>query len=942
MSAGEVQLAALGMQDVHLTGSPQVTYFKGVYRRHTPFSVQSFNIPFQDRTITWGNQGICRIPYKGDMIQSMTLAVTLPPLFPYSTQYKWPAPAQTFTPQPYLYLNGQGPYSTAIGITTFFTVNTTSSTLWLDNSQLKNKVFYSPSGNKFNFDPSVTSVSIRTADAPTAVFWGLDPHGFTRVETLSDGNQVYTWTLGTSLTILQAGWVPYAPSATTNSTNSLLFTGGASVASGFLNFGSFGSVLGASIYMSVSAGGNLQFKYKGSYALLIEPVGLPGNVTGVSVSHGSSDSATKLKTDYFYSFAVQFSGQTPRVLLPFYVSDPTQYYFLSFQGVSSGALSPQSEVSLMDLNEFWTLTGTTAVNKSNVDFSNGWTRRNFTQNVLTSVQQNTFSFFNQGLYNIYGELTAPSTNTITSVGLWSNDMNKLVTQWNTPQAASPTLTFSLPVQVSNPATNNYSLVMNSQVSNLVANSMIGIEYFGTSNTVTTQENDFRQNGLLTQMKGTTNYSLGTNPVNFSTMVNAFGATSRHIHVTPGGNINFSNSANYRISTYFETSNAYVSNVSILTATNDGDTWAPVYTQTLPLGISGGYVVDVIVDATTNFSNVFQVQVGLAGSVSGQTTTNVTSNAYFTFLGVSSNALITNYSYVDSVGTYLIESAELKIGGQSVETLTGEYIEMYNDLFVSQENQPGLTLLTGKLDSSPIYTIPGFAGRTYYINLPFFFYANAELSLPICALDLQDLEVYVNFKDFQMLLSQPGIVSTPTTVTTSMIVDYAYLSDPEVRWFSSHRQDYIIRQIQYETFSLGGSLSFDMNFLGPVRELYFVIQDASAGPYVYTTDQSMGLTLTLNGEDYVDSSTLEYQFMRFVAPLHGYARQPDRVLHIVPLCRHPQDPRPSGSLNMSRIYQKKFQVDLPTMPSLATKTLRLVATSYNVLRVENGLAGIMFQ
>ena len=33
-----MQLVAMGAQDVYLTGNPQITFFKVVYRRHTNFS----------------------------------------------------------------------------------------------------------------------------------------------------------------------------------------------------------------------------------------------------------------------------------------------------------------------------------------------------------------------------------------------------------------------------------------------------------------------------------------------------------------------------------------------------------------------------------------------------------------------------------------------------------------------------------------------------------------------------------------------------------------------------------------------------------------------------------------------------------------------------------------------------------------------------------------
>ncbi len=47
MAGGLMQLVAYGAQDVYLTGNPQITFFKVVYRRHTNFSMeaikQSFN-----------------------------------------------------------------------------------------------------------------------------------------------------------------------------------------------------------------------------------------------------------------------------------------------------------------------------------------------------------------------------------------------------------------------------------------------------------------------------------------------------------------------------------------------------------------------------------------------------------------------------------------------------------------------------------------------------------------------------------------------------------------------------------------------------------------------------------------------------------------------------------------------------------------------------------
>ena len=40
MAGGILQLVAYSSQDFYLTGNPQITYFKVVYRRHTNFSME--------------------------------------------------------------------------------------------------------------------------------------------------------------------------------------------------------------------------------------------------------------------------------------------------------------------------------------------------------------------------------------------------------------------------------------------------------------------------------------------------------------------------------------------------------------------------------------------------------------------------------------------------------------------------------------------------------------------------------------------------------------------------------------------------------------------------------------------------------------------------------------------------------------------------------------
>ena len=72
-----MQLVAYGAQDVYLTGNPQITFFKVVYRRHTNFSMESIEQVFNG-TADFGKRVTCTISRNGDLIYRVYLQVTLP------------------------------------------------------------------------------------------------------------------------------------------------------------------------------------------------------------------------------------------------------------------------------------------------------------------------------------------------------------------------------------------------------------------------------------------------------------------------------------------------------------------------------------------------------------------------------------------------------------------------------------------------------------------------------------------------------------------------------------------------------------------------------------------------------------------------------------------------------------------------------------------------
>ena len=81
---GLIQLVAQGKQDAFLTGNPQTTFFRMVYRRHTNFAIQSQHMVF-DGIADFGKTLICTIPKAGDLLGRLYLRVNLPQITRFGT-----------------------------------------------------------------------------------------------------------------------------------------------------------------------------------------------------------------------------------------------------------------------------------------------------------------------------------------------------------------------------------------------------------------------------------------------------------------------------------------------------------------------------------------------------------------------------------------------------------------------------------------------------------------------------------------------------------------------------------------------------------------------------------------------------------------------------------------------------------------------------------------
>ena len=77
MGGGLINIVAYGSNDLYLTGVPQITYFKFIYRRHTNFSTESIPINIEDN-LEFSELSEIIIPSIGDAVHKTFLQIDIP------------------------------------------------------------------------------------------------------------------------------------------------------------------------------------------------------------------------------------------------------------------------------------------------------------------------------------------------------------------------------------------------------------------------------------------------------------------------------------------------------------------------------------------------------------------------------------------------------------------------------------------------------------------------------------------------------------------------------------------------------------------------------------------------------------------------------------------------------------------------------------------------
>ena len=328
---------------------------------------------------------------------------------------------------------------------------------------------------------------------------------------------------------------------------------------------------------------------------------------------------------------------------------------------------------------------------------------------------------------------------------------------------------------------------------------------------------------------------------------------------------------------------------------------------------------------------------------------------------------TRVNWVDGIGNALIKSAVVKIGGYTVDTQSGEWMDIHSQYNVTKDKRNTYDEMIGNRATDT--NILANNELTLHIPLNFWF-SNPGLALPIEALQYHDVEIHFNFSALaDMIVSDVTSVSAPLDTNgkvaaftaCKLYVDYVFLDTDEKRRTIQSSHEYLIEQVQTlnpEDIAVGDlSRKIDLFLKHPVKALYWVMSNnqytttGSTGknnqPLLYDADNSVEnkdtfttMKLLFNGGDRFTERPAKY--FRLTQPYQYFKCCPDKYIYSYSFALRPYDLQPSGTCNFSRIDNVKMNITFNSTNQTATASkLKVYAVNYNVLRVMNGMSSVVF-
>ena len=322
----------------------------------------------------------------------------------------------------------------------------------------------------------------------------------------------------------------------------------------------------------------------------------------------------------------------------------------------------------------------------------------------------------------------------------------------------------------------------------------------------------------------------------------------------------------------------------------------------------------------------------------------------------------NISWVNSIGCFMIDYVEIQLGGEQIDRITGDMMDAWLELTTQLGIQNSLYNMIGK-STNNFSSASQTDALKLLVPLPFWFCRSVERALPLISMQYTDVKIIVQFKPFDKcwykLSNGFTPESTPIISKANLICNYIFLDVFERTKFAKQEMfEYLIEQFQqtnsYYVPANIINVTSRLFFNHPVKEIFWMYRSTVAlnandyynyanvdnynipGSYI-KSEPFYEIQLRYNGNDRFEA--LPSTLFRLYEPYRHHSCGTNEYIYIYSFAIDPENMQPSGTCNFSKI--DNATLNLTCNPTIAEGMISIYATNYNILRIKNGMSGILF-
>lgn len=322
-----------------------------------------------------------------------------------------------------------------------------------------------------------------------------------------------------------------------------------------------------------------------------------------------------------------------------------------------------------------------------------------------------------------------------------------------------------------------------------------------------------------------------------------------------------------------------------------------------------------------------------------------------------------FAWNEHVGYNLIEYVDITLGGESIDRIYGEFLEVESQLTEHSTLKEIHSSLIGNTDILTRYDQnPKASTEAIHIPLKCWFTNNIGSAFPLIASQYSDLIIKIKFRSINECAYVENINGTIDiygnpieysledlwndsgyTFESSLLIDYIYLDGLERRKFAQSSHEYLIESIQtvqeilknpeFELKASKNTLTFDsvmnqsmdysiqLDLKHPCKELIWVLQKN-----IYTEDKDgilrcyfnkfaintnsnentiIDATITLNGYTKLNRKVGTAKYFNLIQPYQHHTTTPNPGIYVYSFSLAPEEIQPSGTCNFSRFSSQQL-------------------------------------